>query len=431
MIDSPGFRRWLRSPWAMFAVAVGLRLLVAYFLIPMRYTAENDHFSFGHEMGRVARSIALGEGFSSPLHEPTGPTAWVTPVWPYLLALVFRMFGVYSLTSLWSMLTLNAIFSALTCWPLIWMGRKYFGEAIGMAAGWSWVFFPYAIFVSANWIWDTTLTTLLLLYLLVLTLQLEEEPAPHRWYGYAALWGLAILTNPIVITVLPFWAAWLYLRLRHKPSWRLFPAASAAVLLLAILTPWFVRNAVVFHRWIPLRSNFWLEVRVRNSLLPGEAFPGPVASLGKSAGNGALRPPRRARLYGRRAQPSDCLRPSVSRHAGMAHVQTRRARLDGHLGPFTRLSARPHRRGAEHPIHGGGLVVGLPGASSGIPNQGALRLAAAAGSLCRFRCSTTSRKPACGIATRSIQCWFCSPWPGCSAASSSPDAAMAAYAQIA
>ena len=274
VIDSPGFRRWLRSPWAMFVVAVGLRLLVAYFLIPMRYTAENDHFSFGHEMGRVARSIALGEGFSSPLHEPTGPTAWVTPVWPYLLALVFRMFGVYSLTSLWCMVTLNAIFSALTCWPLIWMGRKYFGEAIGMAAGWSWVFFPYAIFVSANWIWDTTLTTLLLLYLLVLTLQLEEEPAPHRWYGYAALWGLAILTNPIVITVLPFWAAWLYLRLRHKPSWRLFPAASAAVLLLAILTPWFVRNAVVFHRWIPLRSNFWLEVRVRNSLLPGEAFQG-------------------------------------------------------------------------------------------------------------------------------------------------------------
>jgi len=47
-----------------------------------------------------------------------------------------------------------------------------------------------------------------------------------------------------------------------------------AALLLVILAPWCIRNAVVFHRWIPLRSNFWLEVRVRNSLLPGEAFQG-------------------------------------------------------------------------------------------------------------------------------------------------------------
>jgi len=35
----------------------------------------DDHFGFGWEMGRIARSIALGEGFSNPYGGHTGPTA--------------------------------------------------------------------------------------------------------------------------------------------------------------------------------------------------------------------------------------------------------------------------------------------------------------------------------------------------------------------
>ena len=41
-----------------------------------------DHFAFGWEMGRVARSIALGQGFSNPYGVNTGPTAWEPPLSP-------------------------------------------------------------------------------------------------------------------------------------------------------------------------------------------------------------------------------------------------------------------------------------------------------------------------------------------------------------
>ena len=43
-----------------------------------------DHFAFGWEMGRVARSIAQGQGFSNPYGGNTGPTAWEPPLYPYL-----------------------------------------------------------------------------------------------------------------------------------------------------------------------------------------------------------------------------------------------------------------------------------------------------------------------------------------------------------
>jgi len=44
-----------------------------------RVRPGNDNFEFGWEMGRVARSIALGQGFSNPYEGNTGPTAWEPP----------------------------------------------------------------------------------------------------------------------------------------------------------------------------------------------------------------------------------------------------------------------------------------------------------------------------------------------------------------
>src|SRR5437879_12565780 len=53
----------------------------------------------GYEAGAVAASIAQGRGFSSPLKVlRTGPTAWFTTIYPYLLAGIFKVFVVYSYT---------------------------------------------------------------------------------------------------------------------------------------------------------------------------------------------------------------------------------------------------------------------------------------------------------------------------------------------
>jgi hypothetical protein len=60
---------------------------------------NHDHAAFGAEMGWVARSIASGRGFSSPFFPSTGPTALMPPFFPYLLACVFRVCGVYTATA--------------------------------------------------------------------------------------------------------------------------------------------------------------------------------------------------------------------------------------------------------------------------------------------------------------------------------------------
>src|SRR6266581_4827327 len=111
-------RSWRRSIFLIVVVAFLLRLAVITVGHTYRITPRRDHFQFGWEMGRLARSIALGQGFSSPTDLPTGPSAWAPPLYLYILAGVFRLFGIYSPLSAWVILTCNSLFSALTCLTL-------------------------------------------------------------------------------------------------------------------------------------------------------------------------------------------------------------------------------------------------------------------------------------------------------------------------
>src|SRR5205823_9577198 len=54
---------------------------------PFRAYADfnmNDHL--GAEYMNVARALVAGKGFADPFEEPTGPTAWMPPAFPCLLA---------------------------------------------------------------------------------------------------------------------------------------------------------------------------------------------------------------------------------------------------------------------------------------------------------------------------------------------------------
>src|ERR1700678_2324953 len=139
-----------RSLLWMVLVALLLRLVVMSFLYPERTDPYRDHWRMGGEAGRIARSIAQGEGFSNPLFGKTGPTAWLAPVFPYLLAGIFKTFGIYSNASAIAALALNCLFSALTCIPIYFIAKKHFGETAAAWAGWGWALFPYGIYFSAE-----------------------------------------------------------------------------------------------------------------------------------------------------------------------------------------------------------------------------------------------------------------------------------------
>jgi 4-amino-4-deoxy-L-arabinose transferase-like glycosyltransferase len=246
-------------PFFIALIALAIRLAVIPFVIGETLDPDRDHWNFGWEEGRIARSIAAGEGFSSPLFGNTGPTAWTTPVYPGLLAGIFRLFGSYSRASAWIILALNAVFSALTCVPVYFVAARCFGPKAAAWAAWLWAFFPYAIYLASSFVWGYCLDALIMALILWATLEIEERSDPAVWSAYGLIWAFAALTNPVILSTLPPLLAWVLWR-RNKRRLSLgFSRVAVAMLFFTIaVAPWFLRNYKTFGHVVPFRGTFWM-----------------------------------------------------------------------------------------------------------------------------------------------------------------------------
>ena len=212
--------------------------------------------AFFQETGNIAQALARGKGFSDLFRQGTGPTAWLTPVYPLILAGIFRVFGIFTNASFAAALALNVAFSGAVCVPIFYAGRKIAGVGVGATAAWLWAIYPNAIIIPFWWVWDTCLTTLLAALIFWFTLELAESERARDWCLYGLLWGAALMTNPALATLLPFLLGWAVYRAKPQPRRGMALVGLAVLMTVSCCTPWTVRNYIVFHRFVPLRSTF-------------------------------------------------------------------------------------------------------------------------------------------------------------------------------
>jgi 4-amino-4-deoxy-L-arabinose transferase-like glycosyltransferase len=248
----------------MFLIAFALRL--GYILLGHTYKFKtiDDNFSFGFEMGRVGRSLAEDHGFGSPFSGWTGPTAWEPPLYPLLIAGVFKLFGVYTHASAMVLLAIESLFSALTCMPIYLIARRSFGERVAVWSAWTWALLPNVIFWCTRWVWETSLAAFLLAVILWLALVMEERDCMRQWIWFGLLWGVVALVNTSLLSFLPVSGLWVWYRRTKTGKKSLAGVILAAAVFCACLTPWLVRNYQVFGKFIFIRSNFGAELRLGN-----------------------------------------------------------------------------------------------------------------------------------------------------------------------
>jgi len=258
-----GVRDWFRRRPLLGAILAGLLLRLA--LIPFLYADELDpsreHMAFGWEVGRVAHSIATGHGFGNLFYGETGPTAMTAPLYPYLMAGVFRLFGVYSAHSAIVLLVLQSIFAAITAAPVYWIARSTFGERVATWSAWLWAFFPYSIYLSTARVYENSLDALLLALLMWMALRLGSGAGLGAWAGFGAAAGVAVLCHPGLLSVAFPLGVWAWWRRRPRP----WEPCAAVLALFVVLLPWQVRDYRTFHRLFPIRDNFWFECWLGNT----------------------------------------------------------------------------------------------------------------------------------------------------------------------
>jgi hypothetical protein len=247
-------------------VGIALVLRVGWIIFghTYRFKTADDNFGFGWEMGRIAASLASGQGFSNLFGPPTGPTAWEAPLYPYLTAAVFLIFGIYSKASAIVLLAFNSLFSSLTCIPIFLIARRIFSEKVAVGSAWAWALLPNVMFWCTRWIWETSLSALLLTTIFWLALNLEDRDGWLPWFELGLLWGIAALNSPSLLSFLPASGVWACYRRAKRGKSSIAGALLASLVFCGSITPWLVRNQRTFGQFIFIRDNFGAELRLGN-----------------------------------------------------------------------------------------------------------------------------------------------------------------------
>jgi hypothetical protein len=253
------------SPWLIFFAALLLRL---GFLFYKAHQAPADALAivpFQNEVGSVAAALARGEGFCCVFRQPTGPTAWLAPVYPLFLASIFRVFGTFTVPSFYVAALFNCVFSALVCLPLFLAAQRIGNRATAVAAGWLWAVFPSGILIPFEWIWDSSLSALLAITLLSAAFRVADDPRRRNLVLYGLFWGFCLLVNPALGAVFPLLLLWIYLRISSSRLPRIVGVLTVLCLAVLVCLPWTIRNAVQFQRFIPIRSDLPFELWMGNN----------------------------------------------------------------------------------------------------------------------------------------------------------------------
>ncbi|PEU15302.1 MULTISPECIES: glycosyltransferase family 39 protein [unclassified Bacillus (in: firmicutes)] len=202
-------------------------------------------------------------------HDPTKPTIHIMPGQVFLLAGIFFIFGHGSLGVLCAKLVMIA-FGILSIYMAYKIGTYILNPAVGLIAALLLALYPPEVVVE-----NLTLTEspflFLSLGLLYWSLKLADTHSMKDFY-IVLLFYFVTLYFRVQIALYPI-LLFVYLLMKRYPFRLMIKQALISVMLLfVVLGPWWARNYIQFHKFIPLTAG------AGNPLLlgtyQGEGYPG-------------------------------------------------------------------------------------------------------------------------------------------------------------
>jgi 4-amino-4-deoxy-L-arabinose transferase-like glycosyltransferase len=236
--------------WLTLALALALR--IGYVAVTPDYVMVHDALDYD----RAAQSIALGEGWPDSRAEGR-ETAFRPPAYPVLLAGVYEVAGVERAEATERVVAARVLGIVIGTLIVVLIGvvaRQLWGRRVALVAmALTAVYIPLIVVGAA--VMSEPLFAALLLGALAAVIQHRRSTHAWRWVLLGGvLGGLTILTRAnALVLLLPLGLAVWTIRPRFSPRALAVPAV---LVLLALLTvsPWTIRNAIVFDRFIPVST---------------------------------------------------------------------------------------------------------------------------------------------------------------------------------
>ncbi|MGE0608416.1 MAG: hypothetical protein AB7O62_15070 [Pirellulales bacterium] len=255
---------------------------------------------FSYEHGEIARNLVQGRGFTVTYLGHEGPTSQQAPLYPLLLAGLYRVWGVESPAALLAMQLLQCLAGAGLALAVAWLGWSLLPlrPLVGWLAGWCAALYPTHIYMVTHIqvaVWAALLLTL--------TAAVAASNLRHRALLAGLLGGLLLLVEPILALALPILAWSMFPRADPRPDstdgrgfyrgWLMAlrgPALFAAVSAL-VVAPWLWRNARVHGEFVFVKSSFGYALWQGNNAQSWgtDKIPKPAAATLLADHDGSLR----------------------------------------------------------------------------------------------------------------------------------------------
>lgn len=217
-------------------------------------------YTRGMEMGLLANSLVTGHGLSSPFGGDTGPTAFIAPGYPLLVAATFKLLGTYSFRSALTIMMVQTIVNLLAIWLIMRVARELFNRQTSLVAGWI-----SACSLPLLWmptiLWDTSLSSCALIGTVALALRLQRTTSNKLWAVIGAYCGVVGLINPALLPTMFAITGWV---VSLAPSRRARGVTLAMLAFVVSFAAWPIRNALVFHAFVPTRTTVGFELWMGN-----------------------------------------------------------------------------------------------------------------------------------------------------------------------
>jgi len=219
--------------------------------------SRRDHL--GAECDSIARSIRSGHGFSNPFGRVSGPTSWTAPAFPYFLAGLYWLNGDRVVNVRFTVFLLHCMSAWVTALIVLSEAArlKFLKSGILLLA----LFFGldfHEIFQKTSDLWLVMLCINTLWIAIAKCSHDAASPIPSSLCGVGC--GVAALCHPIV--------GWNFLLLTTiRFFWKLSIDCGAVrrlvifgVFYALLVSPWVIRNYIIFGKLIPIKSNVAFEL---------------------------------------------------------------------------------------------------------------------------------------------------------------------------
>ena len=169
-------RRW--AYLALVLLTIGCRLA---YVVPIRLDMA-AHPIRSAEVELSAISLLEKGELGNVYHDPTGPTAHVSPLYPFIVAAIYAVFGINTLAAMLvqSFLAAATIAATLCCLP--WLARRSgLHEAAGWVAGFTLAVLPINWFYESFGDWEQPFAGLVLVGLVACLLELRQAGWQRPW----------------------------------------------------------------------------------------------------------------------------------------------------------------------------------------------------------------------------------------------------------